>query len=161
MSLPEIRKVKHLHQLQADTENPFNNSLENAICLIHFSTNQKTSILSYIYRWCYSSRFKLFSPHFRPNACINKFNLLYCFIPLALPMEISKISSTFEWLLDIIYLIQNEHWMNWQINQQIILLPLNRFKLLHVKLYLIVIQLWSLAKCTKPTKCTKHQGWSL
>lgn len=39
MSLPEIRKVKHLHQLQADTQNPFNNSPEDAVCLIHFSMN--------------------------------------------------------------------------------------------------------------------------
>jgi len=31
--------------------------------------------------------------------------------------------SMFEWLLDIIYLMQNKHRMNWQINQQIILLP--------------------------------------
>lgn len=28
---------------------------------------------------------------------------------------------------------------------------LNRFKLLHVKLWLAVVQLWSPARCTKPT----------
>lgn len=31
------------------------------------------------------------------------------------------------------------------------IIAFNRFKLLHIKLWVIVIQLWSLAKCTKST----------
>lgn len=110
MPSPKMRIVKHLHQLQADMENPFKNSHENSICLIHFAVYQETTILSYKFGWCYSSTFKLFPPSFRPHACINKYNL-YWFIPLALSTEL--MSSVFEWLLDIIYLIQNEHWVNW------------------------------------------------
>lgn len=78
------RKVKHLHQLQADIQNLFNNSPANSICQIHFPMNQKTEVFfsTNEYRWRYSSTFKLFPPKFRPNDCINKFILLYCFNPL-------------------------------------------------------------------------------
>lgn len=64
--------------------------LKTPICLIRFQGRRDLSFLSYKYRQHYSSTFKLFSPSFGPNACINKFNLLYCFIPLALPVELSR-----------------------------------------------------------------------
>lgn len=130
MSLPEIREVKHLHQLQADIENLFNYSPQSSICLtfqwntkqIFFPMNTDDTIVPHS-NSC--------PPNFRLNAYINNFSLLYCLIPPALPMELSR-NVVYVWVIAGYYLIQSEHWINWQINQQIILI--SWFKLLHVKL---------------------------
>lgn len=85
MSLPEITIVKHFCQLPADRKNSFYNSSENSICPFHFWWIRRWKYV-FLWRWCYSSTFNLCSP----NSCINKFNLLYGFIPLALSGKLSR-----------------------------------------------------------------------
>jgi len=71
VSWPETRKGKPLHRVQAGTQHPASNSPASS------RGHTDWRCLSYECTGCYSSMFRLFSPNFRLNACINKFYLFY------------------------------------------------------------------------------------